>query len=80
MRRRLILFRMARFLLYTLAVIGLVEIASWIAVWSGGHTVPFGVAIYAAVIALPLLSVMAAVWLVVDTVRRFIRCRMTRTA
>jgi hypothetical protein len=70
----------ARFLAYALGVIGLVETASWIAVWSGGGGYVAGMAIYVAIFALPLLSAVAALWLVVDTVRRFIRCRFTRTA
>jgi hypothetical protein len=70
----------ARFLVYALGVIGLIETASWIAVWSGGGGYVAGMAIYVGIFALPLLSALAAAWLVFDTVRRFIRCRMTRAA
>jgi hypothetical protein len=39
-----------------------------------------GILVYLAFFAIPLLSVAAAVWLVVDSVRKFRRCRATRLA
>jgi hypothetical protein len=71
---------MARIVLYALGLIGLAEIAAWILVLSGDGAGVAGVVIYSGLVVLPLLSVVAAVWLVFDAVRRFIRCRFTRTA
>ena len=73
---------MARFMLYALGVIGLANIAAWILL-VGADFDPggaFALLIYVSWFLLPLLSAVAAVWLVYDLVRRFVRCRLTRTA